>query len=126
MAEEVGIYLIAFLAGALLSMLLVKESLRKEKPLVGIFISLLLFFGAVYGIIVEDFEMALISLYLAVLFIPEVRESLQTVKYLLVTLLGGLILLRLERVFIKVVVTIGIAGALLGIWKMYNTKETKS
>ncbi|WP_297549187.1 hypothetical protein [Thermococcus sp.] len=44
MAEEVGIYLIAFLAGALLSMLLVMESLRKEKPLVGIFISLLLFF----------------------------------------------------------------------------------
>ncbi len=70
--------------------------------------------------------MALISLYLAVLFIPEVRESLQTVKYLLVTLLGGLILLRLEGVFIKVVVTIGIAGALLGIWKIYNTKETKS
>ncbi len=125
MAEKVGIYLIAFLTGALLSMLLVKESLRKGKPLVGIFISLLLFFGAVYGIIIKDFEMALISLYLAVLFIPEVQENLQIVKYLLVTLLGGLILVQLEGVFIKVVVIIGIAGALLGIWKMYNTKETK-
>ncbi|NJE42688.1 hypothetical protein E3E23_03815 [Thermococcus sp. CX2] len=121
MSENV-IYLIAFILGALLSVLLVKTSMRKKWPLVGIFITLLLLFGACYGALVGNFYMVLVNLYLAALFVPELHKNIRIVKCSLVVMFGSLILILLEGNFIKAVAIIGIVSSLL---EMYNWRNTK-
>ena len=121
MSENV-IYLIALVLGILLSVLLVKVSLLKEWPLVGIFITLLLLLGVCYGVLVGNSYMVLVSLYLTALFVPEVHRNIRIVKYPLVVVFGSLILVLLEGNFIKVVAIIGIFGSLL---EMYNWRNMK-